>query len=237
MAKKKITGEDGKQYTVKVKKPFYKRVWFWILVVIIAVGVGSQMGGSSDKDDKSTAKTEESNKSSKTETSTSKKDDGKITRNQFDAIKLGDLLNKGTNGATVDELKKQFGEPKSTSSSTEQGVKTDILTWTNVEGGLGANIIVGFTDNHAFSKNITGFKFDRDKKISLADFNSLTDGTSYADVVSKFGEPDGYNETLIGDQKTVIADYMSGIKGDLGANFNVTFTNDKISGKSQSNME
>lgn len=241
MAKKKITGEDGKQYTVKVKKPFYKRVWFWILVVLVVGGIGSQMGGgSSDKDDKSAVKTEE--KPSKTSkktvaASSSKKDDGKITRKQFDAIKIGDLMSQATDGATVDELKQQFGEPKSTSSSTTQGIKTDILTWTNVEGGFGANVIVSFTDNHAFGKNITGFKFNRDKKISLDDFNSLADGTSYSDVVSKFGEPDGYNETLIGDQKTVITSYMSGVKGDLGANFNVTFTNDKVSGKSQSGMK
>ena len=234
MAKKQVTGEDGKTYTVKEKKLFYKRVWFWILAIIVIAVIGSQLGGgSSDKDDKSTAKTEE--KSSKS--SSSKKDDGKITRKQFDAVKLGDLMNKAQNGASVDELKKQFGEPESTTSSTNEGVKTDILTWTNVEGDFGTNIVIGFTDNHAFSKSITGFKFNRDKKISLADFNSLADGTAYSDVVNKFGEPDGYDETLISDQKTVIATYMSGIKGDAGANFNVTFTNDKISGKSQTSMK
>lgn len=44
MTKKKIRGEDGKEYTVKEKKPIYKRVWFWILVVIIVGAIGSQMG-------------------------------------------------------------------------------------------------------------------------------------------------------------------------------------------------
>lgn len=44
MAKKKIRGEDGQEYTVKEKKPIYKRVWFWILVVIIIGAIGSQMG-------------------------------------------------------------------------------------------------------------------------------------------------------------------------------------------------
>ncbi|GEL13985.1 hypothetical protein FC15_GL001680 [Lapidilactobacillus concavus DSM 17758] len=234
MAKKKITGEDGKEYSVKVKKPFYKRVWFWVLAIIVIAVVGSKLGGgSSDKDDKSTAKTEE--KSSKS--SSSKKDDGKITRKQFDAVKLGDLMKSAEGGATIDELKKEFGNPDSTSSSTTNGVKTDIVTWTNVEGGLGANIVVSFTDGHAFSKAITGFKFNRDKKISLADFNSLADGTAYSDVVNKFGEPDGYDETLIDGSKSVMATYMSGVKGDIGANFNVTFTDDKVSGKSQTSMK
>lgn len=45
MAKKTIVGEDGQKYTVKVKKPIYKRVWFWVLIVILGVGIGSSIGG------------------------------------------------------------------------------------------------------------------------------------------------------------------------------------------------
>lgn len=48
MAKKTITGEDGKVYTFKVKKPFYKRVWFWLLVlVVLIIGLSSMGSGSS----------------------------------------------------------------------------------------------------------------------------------------------------------------------------------------------
>ena len=44
---KKIKGEDGKIY--KVKKPFYKRLWFIILAFIVVVGIiGSIGGGDSD---------------------------------------------------------------------------------------------------------------------------------------------------------------------------------------------
>ncbi|MBK4860085.1 Ltp family lipoprotein [Enterococcus faecium] len=43
---KKVMGQDGKMY--KVKKPFYKRVWFWLLAVVVAfIAIGSQ-GGSDD---------------------------------------------------------------------------------------------------------------------------------------------------------------------------------------------
>ncbi|HGF7284357.1 TPA: Ltp family lipoprotein [Enterococcus faecium] len=43
---KKVMGQDGKMY--KVKKPFYKRVWFWLLaVVVVFIAIGSQ-GGSDD---------------------------------------------------------------------------------------------------------------------------------------------------------------------------------------------
>ena len=43
---KRVRGEDGKMY--KVNKPFYKKVWFWILVVIIVAAVGGSLGGNKD---------------------------------------------------------------------------------------------------------------------------------------------------------------------------------------------
>ena len=46
---KKIIGEDGKMY--KVKKPLYKRAWFWVLVVVVAfIATGLQGGGDDTKD-------------------------------------------------------------------------------------------------------------------------------------------------------------------------------------------
>lgn len=231
---KKVVGEDGKTY--KVKKPFYKRVWFWILAVIVVAAIGGAIGGGNSDTSASSDKAS-SSKTSKAKSSSSKKDDGKISREQFDNIKLGDLMQNADGGVTLDELTKSFGKPDSTSTSTTNGVTVDMVTWTNVEGGLGANIIVGFNNKSAYSKNITGFKFDRDKKITLADFEAVANGNAYSDIIKKFGEPDGLNESLIGGTKTVIASYMSGVKGSLGANFNITFTNDVVSGKSQSNME
>lgn len=45
---KKIVGDDGKTYVQK--KPFYKRVWFWILAIILIGVIGSAVGGSGDSD-------------------------------------------------------------------------------------------------------------------------------------------------------------------------------------------
>ncbi|MFR3687370.1 MAG: DUF4352 domain-containing protein, partial [Enterococcus sp.] len=35
---KKVMGADGKYY--KVKKPFYKKIWFWIIIVVLVIGIG-----------------------------------------------------------------------------------------------------------------------------------------------------------------------------------------------------
>ena len=53
---KTIKGDDGKQYTVKEKKPFYKKVWFWILAVIV-IAVAANMGKSGEKENTKTATT------------------------------------------------------------------------------------------------------------------------------------------------------------------------------------
>jgi len=70
------------------------------------------------------------------------------------------------------------------------------------------------------------------KKISAADVEAIKVGDSltgaggerYEDVVAKFGEPDNKAESQAGDIKMIIASWTKNINGDLGANFNVTFT-------------
>ena len=69
--KKTVKGEDGKQYTMKEKKPFYKKVWFWILAVIV-IAVLANMGKGTEKDNSATttqeqAKTEENKTGEKKE--------------------------------------------------------------------------------------------------------------------------------------------------------------------------
>lgn len=46
MAKKKVFDEHGNEVKAKIKKPFYKKIWFWALVVIIIIV--ANLGGDSD---------------------------------------------------------------------------------------------------------------------------------------------------------------------------------------------
>lgn len=221
---KKVVGEDGKSY--KVKKPFYKKVWFWLLVVVVIIGVGSQMGGSKGEAKDSASKTTEKAKT------TTPKDDG-ISLADFEAIKLSE-----TEGTAKADLVKKFGKADSSSETTVESLKAEDLVWNKVaDGDFGANVIIGFSNDHAISKAITGIKVKRDKKIDLATFESIQNGMSQDDLYKKLGKPNSYSLTEIAGYSANMVSYTSDIKGDMGANFNVTISNGAVAGKSQTSMK
>lgn len=68
---KQIKGEDGKVYVEK--KPFYKRVWFWILVVlVIFIGSAAVSGGSNSSSSSSSSSSVKSSSSSSSHVSATK---------------------------------------------------------------------------------------------------------------------------------------------------------------------
>ncbi|MCC7666757.1 DUF3862 domain-containing protein [Liquorilactobacillus satsumensis] len=231
---KKITGEDGKTY--KVKKPFYKRVWFWILVVIV-VAIGGQMENAKNSSSKSASSEKTSSSaspSSKGPSSSVAKDTSGLTEANFNKITLSE-----SNGTSVADVQKMFGKKAdSTAEQTIQNVKSEMYTWSNVSGAsFGSSIVVGFANDHAISKAVEGLKVNRNNKITLADFNGISNGVSKEDVQSKFGKPNGNSMTNIAGQSNEIWTYSSGINGNLGANFEITFTNNVVSGKTQTSMK
>ena len=68
---KQIKGEDGKVYVEK--KPFYKRVWFWILVVlVIFIGSAAVSGGRNSSSSSSSSSSAKSSSSSSSHVSATK---------------------------------------------------------------------------------------------------------------------------------------------------------------------
>ncbi|MFR0582513.1 Ltp family lipoprotein [Limosilactobacillus mucosae] len=68
---KQIKGEDGKVYVEK--KPFYKRVWFWILVVlVIFIGSAAVSGGNDSSSSSSSSSSAKSSSSSSSHVSATK---------------------------------------------------------------------------------------------------------------------------------------------------------------------
>lgn len=100
---KKVMGEDGKMY--KVKKPFYKRIWFWVLAVIIVLAIGGSLGGeSNDKkaSDNGGKKVESTAKSSKQKETAS-------FYNVGDTVKVGDATYT-LNSVELTDERNQFEE-------------------------------------------------------------------------------------------------------------------------------
>ncbi|HDL0789890.1 TPA: DUF4352 domain-containing protein, partial [Enterococcus faecium] len=95
---KKVMGQDGKMY--KVKKPFYKRVWFWVLIVLLFFGIGGALSGGENKDS-----------ATATSTSTNKETTKETTTKEEKTYKIGDDVAVGKMEYKVNsvEVVKQVG--------------------------------------------------------------------------------------------------------------------------------
>jgi hypothetical protein len=166
---------------------------------LVLTACGSSNSGSSSKS--SSSKTEKVEKSSSSkESSSSKTETAKVDRAGYDAIKIGDLMKQGEGGDTLEALKTKFGTPASSTTSTTNGVKTDIMGWTNVDGLAGATMSVSFVSDKAVSKAISKLNADRPKDITLATYNGINAGAKYEDVNKQIGEPNGLTETNVAGQ-------------------------------------
>ncbi|MGX5377615.1 hypothetical protein ACWCL1_05125 [Ligilactobacillus sp. LYQ135] len=97
MSKKTIKDENGKTYTVKEKKPFYKKWWFWLIIAIIAIAAfGGSESDSSSSD--SSAKTEQKSSDAKTDENsekTSKEETGQAVTLGAGEYTVGDQIKPG----------------------------------------------------------------------------------------------------------------------------------------------
>ena len=159
----------------------------------------------------------------------------KELREKFDQIKVGNFLSQGEGGSTIDEVKQLLGSPTSTTTTSSNGVKLKQLTWTK---GAVTVAIQTLKSDKVVSKEITGFKWGkRDEKLTLGDFNNIADGSTYQSLVDKYGEPDGLHEANVAGTKITNAVWLTGIKGDDGANATLSFENDKLTSKTQTKLK
>jgi uncharacterized protein YceK len=75
-----------------------------------------------------------------------------------------------------------------------------------------------------------------ESKITLSEFNELSDGISYSDAVSIIGgSGEVLSESNVSGINTVMYQWVG--EGELGANANAMFQNDKLIGKAQYGLE
>ncbi|WP_349582137.1 DUF3862 domain-containing protein [Leuconostoc citreum] len=149
-------------------KPFYKRVWFWIIVVLVILVLGNL--GSKKNDAKSSASKDSVSKVDKKESSSnsnsSAKTENKIqkwSQTDYDSLAKGDIMNNGSGGANMDDIVNKFGKPSSSSDSSVNNMNTRTSIWTNTNGGITANVTLSFVkqDNGTYllySAAATGLK-------------------------------------------------------------------------------
>jgi len=157
MGKKKIIGEDGKQYVVKEKKPFYKRVWFWIVAVIVLFGIAGALGGNDETD--ANAKKNTSSSSSQTTSSTTKKEETKKeeTYGMNQDVKVGDMIYN----ISSKEVSKQVG-PSVYPTDAKDTFLVVTLTVTN-KGNEAVTV-----DSSFFSLKEGDKTFDADSSASMS---------------------------------------------------------------------
>ncbi|WP_334328773.1 DUF3862 domain-containing protein [Companilactobacillus sp. HBUAS59699] len=215
------------------KKPFFKKWWFWLLItILIALSVTGyyiyQNNNSSDKTESSSKTTKPIKKNN-----TNNKDKGGIRLDNYNGIYLSQ-----SDGMSLATLQKLFGNYASNSDSTIGDVQATSYTWKKIANGdLGASLIVGFVNDHAISKSISGLKVKRNKKITLDLYNQIQNGQSEQDVVNLLGKPNGYSETSVENTTSKVYSYTSDVKGEIGANIVITFTDGAVSSKNQLSVQ
>ena len=230
----------------KTRKPFYKKIWFWIITILaLFVLINGAYGAGKSSNDSDNTKTEQKSENKTTEESDDTNDEKIYTGERGDQIsmdnlailqayykiKLGDLMKSGQGGTTYKKVKHIFNsEPSDTSSSETSGVKTELAIWRYDD----ITITVTFVNNHAVGSAETGLRWKRAKPtFTKKIYNNLSGDLNSEKAYKKFGIPDEVTQILIlGSYKTKFT-WFTGLKGSLGANVSLDFTGDSLTGKSQ----
>ena len=230
----------------KTRKPFYKKIWFWIITILaLFVLINGAYGAGKSSNDSDNTKTEQKSENKTTEESDDTKDEKIYTGERGDQIsmdnlailqayykiKLGDLMKSGQGGTSYKKVKHIFNSgPSDTSSSETSGVKTELAIWRYED----VTITVTFVNNHAVGSAETGLRWKRAKPtFTKKTYNKLSGDLKSEKAYKKFGIPDEVTQMLIfGSYKTKFT-WFTGLKGSLGANVSLDFTGDSLTGKSQ----
>lgn len=193
-----------------------------VLIIIIAVASGGDDNQSTT--DTNNGETTTKNKMTKSDDTPAK--EGVLTEEKFNKIK---------NGMTYDEVKSIIGSEGTVSSeSGEKGSEyhTAIYEWET--DGLFSAANFTFQGGKLINKSQMGVTESSDVTITLDEFNKINNGMTYEEVVKIIGG-DGNLLSESGEKGTeyytVMYEYSG--EGDLGANANFTFQNDKLQNKSQ----
>ncbi|EOT42631.1 DUF4352 domain-containing protein [Enterococcus dispar] len=163
MAKKKVTGEDGKTYVMKEKKPFYKKVWFWILVVIVVAGIGGALGSGNDENNAVKEANSSSNVADSNKQETKESTKANEAPKEEKVYKIGDKVPVGTVEYVINskEVKDQVGGEYTAQNAKAKYLVLDVTITNN-----GDKAITIADDFFKLYKGKTEFKTDSSASIA-----------------------------------------------------------------------
>ncbi|WEV43006.1 DUF3862 domain-containing protein [Lactobacillus sp. ESL0684] len=226
------------------KRPFYKQIWFWIIIVVAFTGLLGAvfMAGKNSNESTSHTKTDQKSYDSSTESSNLVTDDygdqtskDNITLQKiYYKINVGDLMKDGKGGSTYTYVKKSLQSgPSETSSNEISGVETKVAKWEYDDMTLNFT----FVNNRVVKSSITDFRWERpENRITLKAYKKLSDKTSPDSVTKKFGLPDEVEQSqTLGIYKTIYSWY-TGIQGSEGSSLDLEFTGTLLTNKSETGL-
>ena len=128
---------------VRIKKPLFKKWWFWVIIAIVAIVIGTS--GNTNTSNVDTPAVESNN----TETQKIEKNSPKISKAEFDSLETG---------MTYEEVVAIIGGEGELSSRVDvAGYDTKLYIWQG-DGSIGANANITFQNNALTAKAQVGLK-------------------------------------------------------------------------------
>lgn len=197
-------------------------------IFLVIISFVSIMGSSASKDKKTDTSKEVASKSTQdtdktsliTNEKDSKKQDTKITYENFLNIKMGQ---------SYEEVVALLGEGKEISSSKVSSTKVTVYDWK--ETGI-SDMNITIQNNVVIAKSQLGLE-SMDAQITMDKYNQVQNGISYNELKEILGEGQILSQDKINDVESIIYEYIN--QNESNANF--TFSDGKLTGKSQFNLE
>lgn len=204
-----------------MRKPIFKKWWFWVIIVVIAIGaMSSKAKKEIDKVVDSKPAATDAGKKDGAKKDEPKKEVSKVNYDNFLKVKMSDDYNNVTS---------LLGEGSELSSSEVAGIKTVIYSW---NGSGFSNMNVTIQNGKVIGKAQVGLK-DPDSKVTLEKYNQVKEGMSYEEVKGILGEGTLTSQTKIMQAESLIYSWVN----KDGSNMNCAFSGSKVMTKAQINLK
>lgn len=210
------------------KKPFYRRNWFWITIlsIIAVVSTTTYLANNFYYQDEADQANLEQRKD-QAERKQAEKNPSLVAK--YDSIKTG---KKGYSQKNVIQL---LGNPTETQTMDKRG-REIIVTWNKVNNSNQVMIQITFFKDIAKSKSIQGLDIDREKSLTLADYEKIENGDNYNHVISVLGDPDDYSDINGVRTLTYVSD-LAEADPSQNASIDIKLSDNQVIAKAQVNLK